>query len=409
VFEILLLLTAAGLVLACDPRLGFGNPFQIYFLTWLPVLIAFFIFRETFIAISNEYLLLVLTAKAVALLLTLVARVQSSNHASVGSYASLNLRTNLIAVAQLLVCLAAPFAYLRAKELAGGEDIFTVVGYIALRSTMTEDGGQIGLLAYFSVLSYSVTSLTLLAYKKNAASFFRLMFSLAISLFYVYLSTGRTSLLLLFSLTLMPLIMLGAIRMKGVLIGFFLVAATFVFAAGMTAKGVSVDSGFSENTASLIENLRAYTVAPFLAMSKLVESDRALEWGANTFRFPLSVMYATGLTDQSPPALIRDYAFVPDPTNVYTVYDVYFRDFSYPGMLIPPALLAFHWWLYRQARRTGGKWIFYYAASACPLAMQFFQELYFSMLSIWIQTGFWFWIFLLPEKKIRENLQLHHA
>lgn len=408
-FEALLLLTATGLALASDRRLGFGNPFQIYFLAWLPILVAHYLFRETFIAVSGEYLLLMLTAKTLALLLLLVVRAEFSNRASVNKYPSFSLRTNLIAVAQVLVCLAAPLVYLRAKELAGGDDIFTVIGYITLRSAMTEGGGQIGFLAYFSILSYAVTSLTVLAYKKNAASLPRLILSSAVSLFYVYVSTGRTHLLLLLSLTLIPLIMLEVVRLKGLVIALFLTGVTFVFIATMTAKGISLEAEFSENAASLAENLRAYTVAPFVAMSELMQADRTAEWGANTFRFFISVLHALGVIEKPPPALIRDYVFVPDPTNVYTVYDVYFRDFSYLGVLIPPLLLAFHWWLYSRARKIGGKWIFYYAASVYPLATQFFQDQYFSPLSIWIQIGIWFWIFLASDGKIHQDSRLRYA
>ncbi|MDR6534870.1 O-antigen polymerase [Variovorax soli] len=404
-FEALLALTAIGLSVASGKRLGFGNPFQIYFFTWLPILGALYVFRRTFIDIPVEFLFLILTAKAAALLLLLVVRMEFTNRTAINGYASIRPRTNLIDVAQLLVCLAMPLAYLRAKELAGGEDIFTVLGYIALRSAMTEGGGQVGFLAYFSILSYVVTSLTMLAYKRSGASSFRLLFSFFVSLFYVYLSTGRTSLLLLFSLTLIPLVMLEVIRLKGLAMALLLVAATFIFVAAMTAKGVSVEVGLFENAASLVQSLRAYTVAPFLAMSELFQTDRKMEWGANMFRFLLSVLHTLGVIDSAPPALIRDYVFVPDPTNVYTVYDVYFRDFSYVGIFIPPAILALHWWLYRRARKTGGRWIFYYAASVYPLVMQFFQDQYFSLLSIWIQIGFWFFVFLAPA----EDVRLRHA
>jgi oligosaccharide repeat unit polymerase len=409
VFEALLLLTAGGLALACDRRLGFGNPFQIYFLVWLPILVAHYLSRETFVAVPVDYLLLILTAKALALLLLIVVRTRLSDQVNVNRHPYFSIRKDLIAIAQALVCLAAPFAYLRAKELAGGENIFTVVGYITLRSAMTEGGGQIGFLAYFFILSYAVTSLTLLAYKKNAASLSQLMLSSAVSLFYVYVSTGRTHLLLLVSLTLIPLIMLDTVRLRGLLIALSLTGATFVLIATMTAKGISVEAGLLENVMTLAENLRAYTVAPFVAMSGLIEADRPLEWGANTFRFVISILHASGMIETPPPALIREYVFVPDPTNVYTVYDAYFRDFSYLGIFIPPSLLTIHWWLYSRARRAGGKWIFYYAASVYPLATQFFQDQYFSLLSIWIQLAFWFWIFLAPPDKVHEDSQLRYA
>jgi oligosaccharide repeat unit polymerase len=123
------------------------------------------------------------------------------------------------------------------------------------------------------------------------------------------------------------------------------------------------------------------------------------------------LQYALGLSNIQPVALIKEFTYVPDLTNVYTVYEVYFRDFSYSGILIPPLFLVGHYWLYRKALLFGGVWIFYYSASVYPLVMQFFQDQYFSILSLWIQVAFWFWLILLLPKAsswIRE-LRLRNA
>jgi oligosaccharide repeat unit polymerase len=179
----------------------------------------------------------------------------------------------------------------------------------------------------------------------------------------------------------------------------------------MTGKGILIDEGLLENIDSLLENLRSYTIAPLLAFSKLVESNPPLGWGENTFRFFIALQHSLGLSNIQPVALIKDYAYVPDSVNVYTVYEVYFRDFFYSGILIPPLYLVGHYWLYRKALLFGGVWIFYYSASVYPLVMQFFQDQYFSLLSLWIQIVFWYWlIIVLPKSRlwIRE-LQLWHA
>jgi oligosaccharide repeat unit polymerase len=108
------------------------------------------------------------------------------------------------------------------------------------------------------------------------------------------------------------------------------------------------------------------------------------------------------LTDVSPIALLRDYESVPNLTNVYTVYEVYFRDFWYFGVLVPPVFLVVHWELYRRANFIGGIWIFFYSASIYPLVMQFFQDQYFSMLSMWMQIGFWYWFLLVPNQSLHK-------
>jgi oligosaccharide repeat unit polymerase len=146
-----------------------------------------------------------------------------------------------------------------------------------------------------------------------------------------------------------------------------------------------------------------------LAFSQLFESSPSPDWGVHTFRFFIALQYVLGISAITPKPLVREFDFVPDPTNVYTAYDVYFRDFAYFGILVPPTFLILHYWLYRKAMRLGGVWIFYYSASVYPLVMQFYQDQYFSLLSMWIQIIFWYWIFLrlrMPRLPIHE---IRHA
>jgi oligosaccharide repeat unit polymerase len=158
-------------------------------------------------------------------------------------------------------------------------------------------------------------------------------------------------------------------------------------------------SGFSENLESFLENLISYTIAPVLALFGLMNTELMLDYGLNSLRGLIAVLYSFGLIESPPVNLIKNYEFVPNPTNVYTVYEVYFRDFYYFGLLIPPLFLLVHWWLYAKALRIGGRWVFYYAASVYPLLMQFFQDQYFSLFSMWVQVGFWYWLFLKSEKQ----------
>lgn len=402
--ELLLLLNFVGLFFSSQKKMGFANPFQIYFLVWFFLIFGFYLSRDSFIPVASEFLLLVLTAKAVALLLLVAIYMNASRAIEVGVFKRApQPRARRLWLAQLLVILAIPFVYQRAVFLAGGDDIFSVLGYIRLRSAMTEDGESFGVLSYFSILAIVVASISVASYSERGIRFFRLSLSILVCLFYAYISTARTFVLFLFLLLFFPLVLTGVIRFKGILIATFLMACAFVFVAAMTAKGVSVEAGATDNASSFAENLRGYTIAPFLAFSRLVSSPPAADWGLNAFRLVFTVLNTLGVTDQPPLALIRGYEFVPDPTNVYTVYETYFRDFLFPGVFIPPMFLIGHWWLYKKAKGLGGKWIYYYSASMYPLAMQFFQDQYFSLLAMWIQIGFWYWLLLSPGQRLNKE------
>jgi oligosaccharide repeat unit polymerase len=394
--ELLLCITLAGLAFASTRRMGFGNPFQIYFLIWFGVILGYSIGRDSYIPLPAEFLLMLLAAKGLALALLAIAftvprrppEPQSEDWAAVA-------RSNSLRLAQLAVICAAPFAYLRATELAGSDGIFSVLGYMKLRLAMTEDGQSFGVISYFSVLTFSVSAVVVRAYFEKQLGLLWLLVSVVVSLFYTYLSTGRTFVLLFLIMLVAPLVVTGLVRIKGVVIALFGVIGMFTLIAAMTAKGVSAEEGLAENLISMATSLRSYTVAPLLAFYRFVESSQPLEWGINTFRFFYSILIALGMPG-NPPPLIREYVTVPDLTNVYTVYEVYFRDYSQFGLFIPPLFLVGHWWLYRASLRRGGPWVFLYSTSLYPLVMQFFQDQYMSLLSMWIQVAFWFWLLLRP-------------
>jgi oligosaccharide repeat unit polymerase len=409
-FEVLLLVTLAGLLAASRRQLGFGNPFQIYFFLWFSLLLGYYLSRDSFIPVSTEFILLILTAKLLALLIMFWCHLRLRREsAKVWRHGVIATKNRFIDLAQLVAIIALPLVYGRATEIADGESVFTVVGYITLRAGMTEDGQGYGILAYLWVLSFATTSVSIFLYRQSNLGAGRLCLSFAVSLCYCYLSTGRTYILFFLCLALVPLMTVGAIRMRGLFVALVIFTALLIFVTTMTAKGISADDGVAENTTSFLESLRGYTIGPFLAFSRLVEWNPDLSWGENTFRLFISIQYALGLSDMAPVSLMKGYAFVPDPTNVYTVYEVYFRDFSYLGVLIPPVFLILHFWLYRRARSSGGVWIFYYSASVYPLVMQFFQDQYFSLLSTWIQVWFWYWLFTTPNRFRWKRGGLGHA
>lgn len=408
--ELLLLITFVGLALASQRRMGLANPFQIYFLIWFLVFFGYYFSRNSYIKVQPEFLMLMLLAKSPPFLFLIVILKNPSIEAKLRNNHLIGLKNyNFIIIAQILVFLLLPFVYNKALLLSGDLDIFSVLGYIQLRTSMTEDGQGYGVLAYFSMLSYVVSSISVVLYATKEISILRLIISVVISLFYVYLGTGRTSVLLFMLLTFIPLVLLKIFKLKEILIFSLLVIVLFVFIASMTAKGISVNSGFLENINSFLENIRGYTVAPLLALSEFIDSNFSIGLGENIFRTLFAFAYSLGFTDAPPIALIKDWVFVPDPTNVYTVYEAYLRDFLYVGIFIPPFFLLLHWWLYRRAMRVGGIWIFYYAASVYPLMMQFFQDQYFSLLSTWVQVGFWYWFFLGTRKIHFSKMNIHHA
>ncbi len=388
--------------------MGIGNPFQIYFFIWFFIVGIYSLSSDSFIPVSPEFFFLIFVAKVLSFAILLVASGKYNGGVVVNQSSVVWVpREKVLFFAQLFALLAIPLTYQKAKELSGGTDIFTVEGYMRLRSSMTEDGQGFGILVYFSILSHVISSIRVVDFVKRRAGGVFLLISVLSSLVYIYMGTGRTYILLLGLLMVIPLVVFGFVRIRGLMVSALIFMLMFFVIAAMTAKGVTVDAGSSENAGSLFSNLRSYTVAPLIAFSRLEAIGSEVSLGEYSFRFFVSILNAAGLFGVKPVALIKGYEFVPDATNVYTVYEVYFRDFSYVGVFVPPLFLIGHWFLYKRAMLFGGRWVFLYASSVYPLVMQFFQDQYFSLFSMWLQIWFWYWILLRRPGAMRIRWNLH--
>ena len=96
---------------------------------------------------------------------------------------------------------------------------------------------------------------------------------------------------------------------------------------------------------------------------------------------------------------------MPYPTNVYTYYSLYIRDFGpfYAWILL--AVFGFlHTAIHNKAlRSTNVRFIFYYAFLLYPLLMSFFGDQYFSLISTWIQIAVFIELFLFINSSLINN------
>jgi len=100
------------------------------------------------------------------------------------------------------------------------------------------------------------------------------------------------------------------------------------------------------------------------------------------------------------------------PTNVYTVYQPYIRDFGALGGVSVLFILGFlHAELYRRAtvRSPHAIYVLLFALSLFPLAMQVFQDMYFSVLSLWVQYVTYAVVLfvVLTERRSRRSVPQH--
>lgn len=289
-----------------------------------------------------------------------------------------------------LIIIALPF-YIKAAYrlfLASNIDNF----FIGLQTELVYGDENIGPLKYVSTLSYVVFALNLFAYYKqrNQINSVLLAVSLLLTIIFAVLSTSRTFFLMIFSIYVgVSFLQNENFSLKKIvrLIGIFMIL--FIVIGWIYGKGGSTESSVKENLQPTAEVTSIYVVSPLNALDYDLNNQFEINYkGTYTFRFFNKLFEQLGLvSNPNIPGQFQPFVFIPYPTNVYTLYDKYIKDF---GKFYAWAMVFlfgfFHTYLYNKAVFTRNlQYTIYYSVMLFPLLISFFDDLYLSGASVWIQ------------------------
>lgn len=372
----------AGMVLSRDPM----HPAPLNAMVWSVVCAAYLLLPHGLRNLTQQTLLLILISVAGFAMgsagATRAAVASSATSAAHAFYRPTVWRQALFVISVV----GMPFFLLRAQALAASAP-YTESEYINLRIALIgalDDVQTFGLLGYLIPVSFAST-LVELAGSKRWLRNWRGWLSLALSLAYAVLSSGRTYILLLVtSLAFVAILQRRAKPAQIAALALGLFAAAF-FGLGMLANKIGEDTP-NVDALNAADSLYLYLLGGVAAMDVSLARDPALEWGINVFRTPLAILHALG-ADVPVVPLVKEYVNVPLPTNVYTVLQPYQADFGWPGVLIFSTLFGLlHGWLYQAARAVAAdpRTVIFAALAVYPLLMQCFQDQYLSLLSTWV-------------------------
>jgi oligosaccharide repeat unit polymerase len=258
--------------------------------------------------------------------------------------------------------------------------------FVNLRHAVTEDIYSFGITAYFATLSLLLLACYLCI--AGDAPRWKLWLAVGLACAYSMFTSGRTS---LFFLILLVLGILGIQRrikpVHAAIIFAAIALVAFSVIAVATLKGGNADASFQENLITLTDSFTGYLLSPMPAMTELVSFPPDIGYGENVFRFFFAFAERLGANVHAVP-LIQPYTYVPVETNVYTVYEPYFLDFRWPGVLVAMFIFgAIHGHVYVRATSGDNYFVMVYGLLMYPLFMQFFQDQYFSLLSTWLQLA----------------------
>lgn len=364
-------------------------PGFIQAVVWTVMLAAYSLNSDLLLPLSNEVLRLVTAGvilfSAGCLLATRSARPGRLRIDPDGSDSAVRYRSLLFWIPVLGI---APFIAKAAMLAADGPfDSF----YRNLRDATSnaEDqsaGGSFGLLAYLLPISFVSLAIQVL-FRSYRSTPRRFLLSLAATLLYAFFATGRTYIVLLGVVCAGVLVTCRRVSPWKVLgMGSAVGSVVFMALGILAAKGGSAEGGRIEiDPSSLWDLFITYSLGSLPAFDTFMQVHTDWSLGERTLRTVYAVLAQMGFDVPVQP-LVQPYVFVPFPTNVYTVFQPYYADFGLPGALLFPLAAGYlHGKVYERAAGGHPFWILIFAYSLYPMLLQFFQDQYISVLSMWIQ------------------------
>jgi oligosaccharide repeat unit polymerase len=284
-----------------------------------------------------------------------------------------------------------PFFIHEMNELADGGA--TGNFFHNLRTSVNTHENPIGLAQYLVPISILSAGIHFLLFRRTHA--LRCTVAVLVATTYCLFTTGRSSFLILFALLFGMLAITRQMdSRKAVLIFAACSVAIFVVIASLRSVATPSGSAF-ESAQTSWESFRTYLLGSLPAFDTFMHTPAELGLGSHVFRTLIAIGAKLGLCGE-PVSLVQSFATLPFDTNVYTIYQPYFADFSYTGMfLIQFVLGCLHGSLYRRANRGRPIYIVAFGLSLYPLCMQFFQDQYFNLLSTWVQYALGLSLFFL--------------
>ena len=301
---------------------------------------------------------------------------------------SISLKLRYLLVAIVLVVL--PF-YIQASYkifLSSQIDSF----FSGLRSELLYGDEDIGPMKYIVTFSYVVYGINLIAYYKerNKLNLLLVGLSLFLSVTYATFATGRALYLMLLAIYAGVAFIYKkdfSIKRISKLAGFFLIF--FIFMGIIYGKGGDTDSTIKQNIEPAAEVTAIYLVSSLNSLDYTLNNQFEITYSGNySLRFFIKIAQQLNIMPRADVAdIVQEFVFIPYPTNIYTLYYKYIKDFGRVYAWIMVFLYGLlHSYLYNKAVATRQiRFALYYAVMLFALMLSFFDDEYIFLTSMWLQ------------------------
>ena len=273
--------------------------------------------------------------------------------------------------------------------------------FVGLRTELSYGEEDIGITKYlvtFSFVTFAINYYSFLEQKKRTNRIIVIV-SFILAVVYSIFATGRTYYFLILAIYLgINYLLNKKFSIKKYVIPFLLFIVFFVTIGIIYGKGGNKEDSLKDNLNASLETTAVYLVSSPNALDLEIQNHVVAKYnGENTLLFFVKIGQKLGLlSNVKAGTLLSEFVFVPYPTNVYTFYSPYIRDYGRVYAWLMIALFGgLHTWLFHKAVETKNlRDTLYYSFLLYPVLMSFFQDQYMSLFSTWLQIAFYTEVFI---------------
>jgi oligosaccharide repeat unit polymerase len=321
-----------------------------------------------------------------------------------------NLPSHRLIYLVLIACsIAAPFFYFEAIRIGSSVESGSLLNNIRMQAAAGDGFGRFSIFLWLSFVNAGYCLVYLYSGKAKDCRFVAL-YSVMIAFFYAYFFAGRNFLIFIFLILFSVSIIFKRVSIAKVVI-ILPIIVTVIFISYAFLLGHIRDNG-SVYGQGIIEQIGGiatlYFAGSLPALDTIVSNTSDFEGGINSFRNINLWLNQLGF-DSEIPQLVQEYVFIPLPTNIYTIYLPYFKDFGFVGATAFQFLLGLlYGYLYLRIanQKVGSSSIILYSLSLYPLIMQYAVDAYLSILSQWVLILIFVIVYKFSHLKIENSVTL---
>ncbi len=385
-----LIVIVLGLCLLAFRVMRFGDYFSPWFLTigvWFVILLLFQTSGDLLYPLGDRFytsLSIWLPIFCISSILTYLSLPGQGKGFTEQQLRDIPFNSHLFYTLFAISMVITPIYLYRVMQLVSQFDMDNV--FFNLRILAVYGNNQLGFLQYSYVLNQVLLVVAILQYKH--IRWWVLIMIIIANLAGQFAIMEKSGIFFMIIATIIILYEKHAIKTRTIVTVMLVLVAVF-YVVNKAIEGFIGSDGMT-----FLDFFGIYVMSPPVAF-EYVQPDLSHDFGSNTFSYFYLFLNRFGITNVEIIDRLQEYVMVPLPTNVYTIFEPFYKDWGYAGI----AFFAFVYGVitacvYRFFRNGGIVAMCIYIYFARFLIMQFYHEDFLRNFVLFLQFSFFSYILL---------------